>query len=358
MAKAKTKTKKPIIIHRSHSFKLRPHVHTSYPLLGLLVFATLLFCWSFTGGVNGVDYQVKGRIPAPMLTSAATIDSPLGGATFESPKIDASGTCPDKSYVTLTNNGHTVGTAQCQPDGRWQISLTLRYGQNVLSAQAYNLTDDAGPAGTPTTVIYKPPYTPPEPSTNTPPAPSTATTQTPPAPSVITAQPSNKNAPVIGFTFSFKAYNVGQTTDWPLTLSGGTPPYAIKVDWGDGAGNLQSQATPGDFHLQHVYDKPATHRTGYPIMITVADAAGQTTSLQITVMIVPTGVAATTGIANSPGSNWPNIPLPSGEFWRYAAPAYATIILGVSMFWLGERYAMQQVALQTVKVVKHRRARP
>ena len=45
----------------------------------------------------------------------------------------------------------------------------FRYGQNVLSAQAYNLTDDAGPAGTPTTVIYKPPYTPPEPSTNTPP---------------------------------------------------------------------------------------------------------------------------------------------------------------------------------------------
>ena len=76
---------------------------------------------------------------------------------------------------------------------------------------------------------------------------------------------------------------------------------------------------PAIFILQHVYDKPATHRTGYPIMITVADAAGQTTSLQITVMIVPTGVAATTGIANSPGSNWPNIPLPSGEFWRYAA---------------------------------------
>ena len=60
----------------------------------------------------------------------------------------------------------------------------------------------------------------------------------------------------------------------------------------------------------------------------------QTTSLQITVMIVPTGVAATTG-KTAPAATV-NIPLPSGEFWRYAAPAYATIILGVSMFWLGE----------------------
>ena len=346
MARAKKKTKKPIVMHRSHSLKLQPHAHTSYPLLGMLVLITLFFCWSFTGGARGEDYQVKGRIPAPMLPTAATIDAPLANTTVESPQITVGGTCPDHSYVTLMNNSHLVGSMQCQPNGSWQISMTLRRGSNLLSVQAYNLTDDAGPTTPPITVTYQPPYTAP--------TPSNTSSQSASAPS---AKPVNDNAPVIGFTFSFKAYAAHEMTDWPLTLAGGTPPYAIKVDWGDGAGNLQSLAAPGEFHLQHAYSKPATGRVGYPILITVADAAGQTTSLQLTVLVVPTGIAAANKPNAGQSSGWPQIQIDPQHFWQYAAPAYGMIVVALSTFWLGERYAMQQIAVQTVKAVKHRRGR-
>jgi hypothetical protein len=44
--------------------------------------------------------------------------------------------------------------------------------------------------------------------------------------------------------FAYRGYKVGQSIEWTFEVSGGVPPYAINIDWGDGTNSLISQKDP------------------------------------------------------------------------------------------------------------------
>ena len=54
---------------------------------------------------------------------------------------------------------------------------------------------------------------------------------------------------------------VGSPLTWQIILSGGTGPYAISVDWGDGSGaDLKSVSFVGPFELSHTYKAAGIYR--------------------------------------------------------------------------------------------------
>jgi hypothetical protein len=110
------------------------------------------------------SYTVTLSIPAPPLTLPAVITSPADGYQTSTEALTVSGTCPDNSYVNLSDNGSFVGTYTCVSN-TFQIALDLSSGENQLQAQDYNVTDAPGPTSGTVTVTYTPPPPPPAPPT-------------------------------------------------------------------------------------------------------------------------------------------------------------------------------------------------
>ena len=98
---------------------------------------------------------VKAVVPAPPLTEPAVITSPAGDEQTTTQLLSVQGTCPDNSYVTLSDNGLLAGVVTCS-SGAFTISLDLSPGSNELQAQDYNITNDAGPVSSPVVITYTP----------------------------------------------------------------------------------------------------------------------------------------------------------------------------------------------------------
>jgi len=173
--------KKPIT-HSSRPTSTRRSVHASRPLhrrislhplslLGLLSVGVLLATTTLQAMAGTIT--VTATNPAPPLTEPAIITYPSDGSTFTTGALTVSGTCPDNSYVNLTDNGTFVGTDTCT-NLTFQIGVDMSSGTNEFQAQDYNITDAPGPASSPVTVTYTPPTPPPTSGSTTPPS-NTAT---------------------------------------------------------------------------------------------------------------------------------------------------------------------------------------
>jgi hypothetical protein len=122
---------------------------------------------------------------------------------------------------------------------------------------------------------------------------------------------------------------------WPITITGGTGPYAVTVDWGDGkTADIISQAFPGTFNITHVYDSPGV----YNVVIRATDKSGTIAFLQLVgVANGAVGQNNTQGDkgkdGNGAGETKPEVKI----LWQ---PTVITIPLIVSSFWLGKRYEL------------------
>jgi hypothetical protein len=133
--------------------------------------------------------------------------------------------------------------------------------------------------------------------------------------------------------FAKRGANPGETLTWPIILSGGTGPYAISADWGDGKSpDLMSQQFAGTFNIKHAYDSPGV----YNIIVKASDAGGGVSYLQLV------------GVANGPLSqdttsggdkNTGNTTTPRTRIlWQ---PAAILVPFIFSTFWLGKRYELR-----------------
>jgi uncharacterized membrane protein len=120
---------------------------------------------------------------------------------------------------------------------------------------------------------------------------------------------------------------------WPLTISGGSAPYAVSVDWGDSGDNtLLSRAAAGDFTIEHIYEQSGT----YNIVIKAIDVNGAAAFLQVVgVKIGPTDQTSAEEA--------------SAIVIRYQIPIFFWIIAAIviplllSAFWLGKRHEVQSL---------------
>ena len=86
----------------------------------------------------------------------------------------------------------------------------------------------------------------------------------------------------ISSNYSQLGANPTQQLSWPITINGGTGPYALSIDWGDGTPSvLMSVTTAGLQTVTHTYQLAGT----YTVTIQGTDKNGQPAFLQIVAVI-------------------------------------------------------------------------
>lgn len=187
-------------------------------------------------------------IPSPPPSQAATIAVPSAGQTFTNIPITVSGICPNNLLIKILANNVFVGSAPCI-NGSYSLKIDLFNGRNDIVAQDYDNLGQAGPASNPVTVYFQ-------------------------------GSQFIKTGSQITITSNYAELgaNPGQELDWPIVISGGTPPYAISTDWGDGQpSTLQSSAYAGQITIKHTYASSGI----YQVTVTATDSNGATGFLQL-----------------------------------------------------------------------------
>lgn len=345
----------PHLVHPRHSFKLLPHIHTSYPMLAYMLLLVGIFCFGWTNYVSGDSYSVRAKIPAAPLTVAAQITAPKDGATIDDKVITVTGTCPYPSYVKLHRNDSFTGMALCTPTGEWSIQTMLILGENMLFAQDYNITDDIGPVSDPITITNKPV---PVPAKVDPTAARLTNPETTTDQATIAAQKAAKNPLILTSDFLYKGVLAGDPFTQTFRLDGGKAPYAVSIDWGDGSSELSSHAKAGEFTLTHTYTQPSNRGSSYVIKVTVTDNDGQTALFQtaaiVTVQQTGTGSSGLPNGGSGTASSDTTGSTPIEKFWKVATPVYVVTVVSVASFWLGQRQELHVLHRQAVRMHRKR----
>lgn len=252
--------------------------------------------------VQSGSVGLTGTISAPPPTTGATITFPTNGQAITDLPIIVTGICPSGLLVKVFKNNVFAGSVQCE-GGNFSLQTDLFVGTNELVARVFDDLDQPGPDSNIVTVTF---------------------------------QDNRAGAPQrVSLTSNFakRGADPGQTLTWPVTLTGGTGPYAFSVDWGDGSeSDLFTESFPGTYNLTHVYQEPGV----YNIVIRVVDANGVTAFLQLV------------GVANGPLSQDSITAGEGGGFTTTRTrivwwPSAVLVPFIVSTFWLGKRYMLHSM---------------
>ena len=239
---------------------------------------------------------LQGEISTAPPTRGATIVVPSNGATFTSVPITVSGLCPTGLLVKIFANNIFVGSTYCA-NGSYSVQVDLFSGANDLVARVYDALDQAGPDSNTVRVTFN-------------------------------------DAQFLQFgthvtlTSDFAERGAPPTTEltWPIILSGGTGPYAISVDWGDGSPtDLISQSNQGTFTIKHTYKTAGI----YKLVVKATDKNGGTAFLQL--------VAIASGAGQSNSGNGSTAIIQVKVLWW---PAVAMLPLVFAAFWVGRRHEL------------------
>ncbi|MCA9323679.1 hypothetical protein KC992_01100 [Candidatus Saccharibacteria bacterium] len=250
---------------------------------------------------------LTGTISAPPPTQGATITIPSSGQSFTDVPIPVRGLCPTGLLVKLFKNNVFAGSVQCT-NGTFELSIDLFTGTNELIARVYDDLDQPGPDSNTVNVEF--------------------------------VDPRKGAGTRVSVTSNFakRGANPGQTLTWPIIISGGSGPYAISVDWGDGKSpDLLSQPFPGTLDVKHVYDAAGV----YNIVIKVSDSNGAAAFLQV--VGIANGPLSQTNADGSPLNSEDNgvAFVASGKTTIVWWPATITVPFIISTFWLGKRYMLR-----------------
>lgn len=244
---------------------------------------------------------LEGIISSPPPSRAATITNPTTGRSFSALPVTVNGLCPEGTLVKLFSNNIFVGSTECK-NAVFTLQIDLFNGQNDLIARVYDNLDQAGPDSNTVTVTFTDPQ--------------------------VTAFGSRV---MLTSNFARMGANPGQTLNWPIILTGGSGPYALSVDWGDGKPLLlRSIAFAGNLNIDHVYDRPGVYR----VIVKATDANGSTAYLQL--VGVANGSSTSGGTAGNTKEKVITITKTQILLW----PSIVAIPLILLTFWIGRRYEL------------------
>lgn len=304
--------------HHAHSGRKLPHHHTSYFGLSLVIILFgLVLCSTTSARVNALTLNesgsvgVSGTVYGSPPTTPAVITVPTNGTTINSNITTVSGTCGAGLIVKIFRNEILAGSTVCSSGGTFNLQISLLTGQNVLRARNYDFQDQAGP-NSPDVIIF-----------------SNIVVANSPSPSVKSTPV--KNSLIISSKYSHKSIDQNFGFEWPFEISGGLPPYAVLIDWGDGETSLLSIEQIGSFSAKHKYKNTGT----YKIIVKVTDAAGNQAMIEV--------VANAQGVSVMPQLTEP--PRFYDQVWPLllAWPLYGFVTALLLSFWLGEKYAKHRI---------------
>lgn len=281
----------------------------------------LAFTWPVTVSAAGAfpnqqdsgSVGLQGTITASAPTRAATITTPGNGATFTSVPITVNGTCPPNVLVKIFSNNVFVGSAFCV-NGSYSVQVSLFSGQNELVARVYDALDQSGPDSNIVTVTFN------------------------------DSQFAQFGTRVtLSSIYAQRGAPPEQEITWPILLSGGTGPYAVSVDWGDGSTtDLFSLDAAGTFNIKHTYKKAGI----YNVIVKATDKNGGTAFLQL----VGQATGATQNVSGKNGDA--NSIIEKQVLWW---PALAMLPLIGAAFWTGRRSELYSLRKQLEKTRDKRR---
>lgn len=300
------------ISQHHHSGKLRPHEHTSYFPLALMLLAAGVALTVYTASAASPPPQagsvgLSGVVPGKPPTVAATVTTPTNQQHFSVSPVAVTGTCPADTLVEIFKNDIFAGSTPCSSSGTYSLDIDLLIGQNILVARVYDALNQPGPDSNTVIVFYD-------------------------------ALPS-QGAPTTSLNFDgtqlllntdaiFRGVFPKQDLSIPIDILGGTPPYAINIEWGDTTNNVAPRNDNLGFTASHAYNKPGT----YQISLQATDAGGRVAFLTVAAIVNGQPLAATTS-----GSSINTEMNKLIAIW----PLYVGTVAVVVSFWLGERREKQ-----------------
>ncbi len=240
--------------HHQHTGKLLHHKHTSYRALAVIFALTGLAMTAVTvAGRVAADslVAVQATVPPPIPATSAIITQPVDGAHLTNNSLLIVGSCPivtPQVVVQVLVDNTSVGSAACDSNNDFSVPTTLSLGSHLIVAKTFTIAGRGGPASGPVRIT----------------TPSSTVSKA--SPVIVTA-----NAPL-------SYLGADKTSTWAGTISGGTPPYHIRIDWSDGK-QVTVTNSGGPQSFEHNYFTLAS----YNPLITVADSAGHATSQQFAV---------------------------------------------------------------------------
>lgn len=252
-----------------HTLKLRPHEHTSYVPLAFLLVIVGFALTVFTNNVNSAtpydgpeagSVGLTGVMPGKPPTTAATITQPTNGQRFSTSPITVKGTCPKNTLVEIFKNDIFAGSTVCLDNGTYSLDIDLLIGQNIIFARVYDALNQPGPDSNRVTIYY-----------------DALPAQSDPL------KPFNfgGNQLLLNTDAVFRGVFPGDTMTVPLDILGGTPPYAINVQWGDASNKVVPRNDNATFNLTHEYKKAGT----FQIMFQGTDAMGRVAFLTVAAIV-------------------------------------------------------------------------
>ena len=306
--------------HRHHSGRLRPHEHTSYALLAVLLFIVGIsltaysvkagnLTWTRPGPAAG-SIGITGTMPGKPPTQGAVITAPSNGQHFTTSPVLIKGTCPANTLVEIFKNDIFAGSTVCTDKGVFEIDIDLIIGQNAIVAKVYDALNQAGPDSPTVTIAYDASL---------------------PNASGQRSLDFGGDQMLVLTDAVFRGSFPGQEMAIPVRIVGGTAPYAVNVEWGDLKNNLISRGDNIEFRTPHTYAKAGIYQLG----VQATDAHGRVAFLTVAAVIngqvdpVATTTTATASIQSKLLALW---------------PLYTAAVAMVISFWLGEKREKHDLA--------------
>ena len=216
--------------------------------------------------------DLSAIVPGPPPATAPTIDYPTQNMTFSEKNIPVNGGCIAGLIVKIFRNTNFAGSALCQPTGTYSLQIDLTEGRNDLVALQYDFLNQPSPESETVTVYYLPPSQQP----TIPDAPGGGGGGGAPLPPEVA-----RFQLIIQYDYTQQVVFAGEPFRLPIQFAGGTPPYAVSIEWGDGKSTVVSRQDTTQFNNEHIYEKPGL----YKVVIRVSDSEGNQAFLQFVILV-------------------------------------------------------------------------
>lgn len=278
-----------------------------------MVFLGVAFSWTAHGltmppspGPSSRSTGLQGTISAPPPSQAATITTPGNGQSFTNNPITVAGLCPAGTLVKVFSNNIFVGSTSCS-GGSFSLKADLFNGRNDILARVYDALGQQGPDSGVVSVTF-------------------------------TSSAFAQFGTLLSLTSSYaeRGVNPGQQLTWPITINGGSEPYAMSVNWGDGSqADLLSVSFSGNVTIAHTYQNAGT----YTLLIEATDKNGETAFLQLVAVVAGSPGQTAAGSANKSNSNSGGQTSGISRSLEVIV-GLAVFILLLLAFWLGRRHEL------------------
>ena len=167
----------------------------------------------------------------------------------------------------------------------------------------------------------------------------------------IDQTPHNDGPFTLTTKYNYNVHLIGENVPVTLIMSGGTSPYAITINWGDGTTSTILRASTSASNIEHTYKWINATVGSYTVKIQATDAAGHVAATQVpTTLRNPRYHGPASTIANNAGLTGL---LTAIRAWLWLLwPAYIIIILMLISFWLGERKQLDEDRAEVKKMRK------